>query len=151
MKRILLYLALCVSLQTTAQSQQTTTVRDAFKAMPDSLLPYLTTNNRLDMMDFMDAKMKSVVTNLLDGQTEMLYLTDDSLAVALNKSVLMQMWLEPVDTGRVVCVRKVYHAGERQRQVVEERYTMDWRVLSGKVVESTLLRRDEEIKEKSHL
>ena len=56
-------------------------VREVFKSMPDSLAPYLTTNNRLDMIDFMDAKMKSVVTNLLEGETEMLALTDDSLSV----------------------------------------------------------------------
>ena len=124
-------------------------VREVFKSMPDSLAPYLTTNNRLDMIDFMDAKMKSVVTNLLEGETEMLALTDDSLSVRLNKSVLMDLWLEPVDTGRVVCMRKTYQV-DRQQQVVQERFSLQWQPISKKTIVSTLLRRDEEIKEKPH-
>lgn len=125
-------------------------VREVFKAMPDSLVPYLTTNNRLDMLDFMDAKMKSVVTNLLEGETEMLALTDDSLSVRLNKSVLMDLWLEPVDTGRVVCMRKTYQVADRLQQVVDERFSLQWQPISKKTTVSTLLRRDEEIKKKPH-
>lgn len=124
-------------------------VREVFKSMPDSLAPYMTTNNRLDMIDFMDAKMKSVVTNLLEGETEMLALTDDSLSVQLNKSVLMDLWLEPVDTGRVVCMRKTYQV-DRLQQVVQERFSLQWQPISKKTIVSTLLRRDEEIKEKPH-
>ena len=125
-------------------------VREVFKSMPDSLAPYLTTNNRLDMIDFMDAKMKSVVTNLLEGETEMLALTDDSLSVRLNKSVLMDLWLEPVDTGRVVCMRKTYQVADRLQQVVDERFSLQWHPISKKTTVSTLLRRDEEIKKKPH-
>ena len=125
-------------------------VREVFKSMPDSLEPYLTTNNRLDMIDFMDAKMKSVVTNLLEGETEMLALTDDSLSVRLNKSVLMDLWLEPVDTGRVVCMRKTYQVADRLQQVVDERFSLQWQPISKKTTVSTLLRRDEEIKKKPH-
>ncbi len=125
-------------------------VREVFKSMPDSLVPYLTTNNRLDMLDFMDAKMKSVVTNLLEGETEMLALTDDSLSVRLNKSVLMDLWLEPVDTGRVVCMRKTYQVADRLQQVVDERFSLQWQPISKKTTVSTLLRRDEEIKKKPH-
>ncbi|MBR6998224.1 MAG: DUF3256 family protein, partial [Prevotella sp.] len=40
---------------------------DLFKAMPDSLMPYLTKNNRLDMIDFMEANMKAEITNQLEG------------------------------------------------------------------------------------
>ena len=125
-------------------------VREVFKSMPDSLAPYLTTNNRLDMIDFMDAKMKSVVTNLLEGETEMLALTDDNLSVRLNKSVLMDLWLEPVDTGRVVCMRKTYQVADRLQQVVDERFSLQWQPISKKTTVSTLLRRDEEIKKKPH-
>lgn len=126
------------------------TVREVFTSMPDSLVPYLTNNNRLDMLDFMDAKMKSVVTNLLEGETEMLALTDDSLSVQLNKSVLMDLWLEPVDTGKVVCMRKTYQVADRQQQVILERFSLQWQSISKKTTISTLLRRDEEIKEKPH-
>lgn len=138
---LFLLLSLFVAMPTAAQKPLT--IRDVFRTMPDSLAPYLTTNNRLDMMDFMDARMKSVVTNSLDGQTEMLALTDDSLSVRLNKSVLLDLWFVPVDTGRVVTLRRTYQVSDRQRQVVEERFTPDWHPLSKRIAESTLLRRDD--------
>ena len=125
-------------------------VRDAFKAMPDSLLPYLTTNDRLDLIDFIDANMKSEVANLLEGKTQMTALTDDSLSLRLNNTLVLDLFLEPVDTGTVVCLRKTYTIGDRQKQVVEERFTLDWQSISKRIVEDTLLRRDEELKEKPH-
>ncbi|MBR1447184.1 MAG: DUF3256 family protein [Prevotella sp.] len=145
MKQIfsILLLSLFVAVPSAAQKPQT--IRDVFHTMPDSLAPYLTTNNRLDMMDFMDARMKSVVTNSLDGQTEMLALTDDSLSVRLNSCVLLDLWFVPVDTGRVVALRRTYQVSDRQHQVVEERFTPDWRPLSRLVGKSTLLRRDDDV------
>ena len=125
-------------------------VRDAFKAMPDSLLPYLTTNDRLDLIDFIDANMKSEVANLLEGKTQMTALTDDSLSLRLNNTLVLDFCLEPVDTGTIVCLRKTYTIGDRQKQVVEERFTLDWQSISKRIVEDTLLRRDEELKEKPH-
>ena len=76
--------------------------------------------------------------------------TDDSLSVRLNKSVLMDLWLEPVDTGRVVCMRKTYQVADRLQQVVDERFSLQWQPISKKTTVSTLLRRDEEIKKKPH-
>ena len=43
-------------------SAQDLKIRDVFKQMPDSLMPYLTGNNRLDFIDFMDSNMKASVT-----------------------------------------------------------------------------------------
>ena len=42
-------------------SAQELKMRDVFKQMPDSLLPYLTQNNRLDFIDFMDSNMVAIV------------------------------------------------------------------------------------------
>ena len=33
------------------------TIKEVFKAMPDSLIPYLSQNNRLDFIDFMESNM----------------------------------------------------------------------------------------------
>ena len=142
MKRILIFLLLCAWMPAMAQRPS---VREVFKAMPDSLLPYLTTNNRLDLIDFIDANMKSVVTNLLEGETQMTTLTDDSLSLQLNSLVVLDLCLEPVDTGMVVCLRKTYRISDRQEQTSEERYTLDWRPISKRTAQSTLLCRDEEI------
>ena len=55
MKRIVLnMLLLLVSLATTAVD-----MKDVFTAMPDSVLPTLTRNNRLDMIDFVASGMKA--------------------------------------------------------------------------------------------
>ena len=108
MKQKFLALLLSLLVVMSADAQKPLNIRDVFRTMPDSLAPYLTTNNRLDMMDFMDARMKSVVTNSLDGQTEMLALTDDSLSLRLNPCVLLDLWLVPVDKiGRASCRERV--------------------------------------------
>lgn len=120
-------------------------VREVFKAMPDSLIPYLTTNNRLDLIDFVDANMKATVKNLLEGETQMTVLTDDSLSLLLNRTVVLDLCLEPVDTGTVICLRKTYSISDQQKQISEERFTLDWQSISKRTIQSTLLRRDEEI------
>ena len=83
-------------------------VREVFKSMPDSLTPYLSMNNRLDMMDFMDAGMKAVVTNQLGGDTEMTFLSDDSLSVKMNETLLLDLKLQKQDTATVVILKRTY-------------------------------------------
>ena len=51
-------------------------MRDVFKQMPDSLIPYLSSNNRLDFIDFIDSKMDAEVANSLGGKSRMQKLTD---------------------------------------------------------------------------
>ena len=125
------------------------TVRDMFKAMPDSLTPYLTDNNRLDMLDFMDAKMKAVVTNQLDGETEMLFLSDDSLAVKMSDALTIELGMEHVDTTAVLRLKQVYRVSNDREQIVLTRYdSTTWQVLTTEILSSALLRRDEEISNK---
>lgn len=124
-------------------------IREVFKAMPDSLLPMLTTNNRLDMMDFMDANMKAKVTNKLDGETEMIFLGNDSLAIRMSEALTVEMKLQKADTGSVVvCMRRTYQTRSQLRQVVVTIYDpQTWEELSSVTTESTLLKRDEKINE----
>jgi len=147
MKRILFVILMGACLPVMAQRPN---IRDVFKAMPDSLTPYLTTNNRLDLMDFLDASMKSSVGNMMEGQTEMVSLTDDSLSLVMNEVMTLDLWTEPVDTGTVICLRRTYRLNSRQQQVVEERFSRDWLSIKKKTSISTLLRRDEDIREKPH-
>lgn len=125
------------------------TVRDYFKQMPDSLMPYLTTNNRLDMIDFMEAGMKSVVTNRLDGETEMLYLSDDSLSVKMSKALLVEMYTEKKDTSTVILFKRTLQiSGDRSETVLTRYDGSSWQELSSTVLANSLQRRDDEIKEK---
>ena len=89
MKKIMLATLLATTLsQALAQSVQ---IRDAFKAMPDSLMPYLSKNNRLDFIDFLDSKMKAEVKNQLGGTSEMLSLGSDSLTIRMNPSLSIDL------------------------------------------------------------
>lgn len=82
-----------------------TPIRQWFAAMPDSVMPLLTKNNRLDFMDFIDCQMAAVVTNRLEGKSEMKALTDDYLCLEYTKSSHVEMKLLPVtDTTDVLCL-----------------------------------------------
>ena len=89
-------------------SAQDLKMRDVFKLMPDSLMPYLTQNDRLDFIDFLDSGMKAIVTNRLTGTSEMTALTDDSLSIHMSDGLRVDLLLmtldEPVDTVRQVVV-----------------------------------------------
>ena len=112
-------------------SAQDLKIRDVFKQMPDSLMPYLTGNNRLDFIDFMDSNMKASVSNQTGGNSEMTALTDDSLSIRMSDALRVDMMLmnldEPVDSIRQVIVfvetfltDTIY--GERVCKI----YTVDW-------------------------
>ena len=56
----LLLLSMMLMLTDSAFAQ--ITMSEALKSMPDSLMPYLTHNNRLDCIDFREANMKAEVS-----------------------------------------------------------------------------------------
>ena len=77
----------------TQASAQSVTLRDVFKQMPDSLMPYLSQNNRLDFIDFLDSGMKAEVKNKLGGTSQMLSLGQDSLTIRMNPSLRTDLLL----------------------------------------------------------
>ena len=86
-----LFMALLVAATFSQASAQSIQIRDAFRAMPDSLMPYLSKNNRLDFIDFLDSGMKAEVHNQLGGTSQMLSLGDDSLSIQMNPSLRVDM------------------------------------------------------------
>ena len=125
-------------------------IADVFKLMPDSLMPYLSKNNRLDMIDFMEAKMKAEVTNMLEGTTVMTALTEDSLSVNMNERLRFDMRLTMLDS-LVVEVAKTYIISEHQEEKVVQYFSTAWCPLSEPVaVTSSLSRRDEDVFAKPH-
>lgn len=152
-KGLFMLLTLFMTLGSYAQEK---TMSELFKAMPDSLLPYLTTNNRLDMLDFMEAKMKAEVTNLLEGKSEVTALTYDSLSILLNGVLNIDMKVvrvaEPVDSStQVIRVVRTYKLNENQTERIVDVYSSVWRKLSSVVEQSSLLKRDDELLTKPHL
>ena len=99
---ILLFMAIIPSF---SQSPAHTPMRGWLIAMPDSILPLLTPNNRLDFIDFHDANMEAVVTNRMEGKSRMETLTDDFLHINSTKTTDVTMKLLPVnDTTDVLCM-----------------------------------------------
>lgn len=86
-----LFLAFMMATTFSQASAQSVQLRDVFKEMPDSLMPYLSKNNRLDFIDFLDSGMKAEVKNALGGTSQMLSLADDSLSIQMNESLHIDM------------------------------------------------------------
>ena len=109
----------------------TPSLSDVFKQMPDSLMPYLSANNRLDFIDFMDSNMKAEVTNQTGGTSEMTALTDDSLSIRMSDALRVDMLLlnldEPVDSIRQVIVFvETFLADSVYGESVCKTYSVDW-------------------------
>lgn len=125
----------CSAYRVQAQTTERLTMRDAFLAMPDTLCPYLTKNNKLDMVDFIDAKMKAEVTNMFDGRSELTKLTNDSLLLNLSSALRVSMTLHhtetPIDSiPQVILVAHTYTAGTGISETVVKCFSLRWRELT---------------------
>jgi hypothetical protein len=133
------------------------TIGTLFKEMPDSLMPLLTKNNRLDMIDFLEAKMKAVVTNRLEGESEMTILTKDSMAVKMDSAMNVSLYLlnAPVEYDsckQVICMETTYTlASINERETTIKYFSVRWKPISGIILtngkqpSSTILNHDEKV------
>lgn len=143
-RNVLIAMFACLSLNVSAQAGEpalaTDTVkpmgiRDVFRAMPDSVLPYLSANNRLDFLDFLDSGMEAKVQNQFEGVSQMTALTPDSLSIRLSEQSRVDMVLlsvdgEPVDScTQVVCLMRTYGQPSQFEETVTEFYSLRWRRL----------------------
>ena len=108
------------------------TMRDVIKQMPDSLVPYLKQNARLDFIDFIDSGMKAEVSNDLGGKSQLAELTDDFASLKLNSASQIQLRLldvqEPVDdANQIICMVRTF--GDTMRESTIEFYSVTWRPL----------------------
>lgn len=139
-----------------------------FREIPDDLLPTLSVNNRLDMLDFMASNMKAEVTNLLGGKSEMTLLTDSTLSIQMSKALKVDMLLltpeasaDP-ETEDVICLIETFGTDSLSLESTVRFYTPSWQLLdnppqlsvsdqntiSSKKVQ-TILKRDDEILKKN--
>ena len=129
------WLSVCLFLCITSVcSAQELALRDVFRQMPDSLLPTLTQNNRLDFLDFLDAGMKAEVKNRLGGTSVMTVLTSDSLSLQVSASLRVDMLLlplaEPLDSvNQIVVVGETYLADSVYGETTVRYFTIDWKPL----------------------
>ncbi|MBQ8989777.1 MAG: DUF3256 family protein [Prevotella sp.] len=118
-----------------ASPAQELALRDVFRQMPDSLMPSLSLNNRLDFIDFLDSNMKASVRNQLGGLSEMTALIDDSLSVKMSEALRVDMLLltldEPVDTTlQVVVFAETYLTDSLYGETSLRFYTPDWQLIT---------------------
>lgn len=124
MKKILAVILFFFSLSLSAQ-----TMREAFVTMPDSVLSLLTQTNRLDLVDFLEAKMRAKVTNVFDGQTTLDSLTNDYLFMHTTSTGMVEMKLLPInDSTNVICMVHTVCAEACDSKV--HFFTPDWHELA---------------------
>lgn len=120
-------LAIFVTIATLASAQEVK-MKDVFSNAPDSIFPYLTRNNRLDMIDFRESSMKAEVANVLEGKSVLDTLTADYLHLTLNASTIVEMKLLSSSrllddtTKTIVCISTTYCGTESN----VEFYTSKW-------------------------
>ena len=105
-------------------------MRDVFSQMPDTLLPYLSQNNKLDMMDFMESGMTADIVNGFDEHTCMTTLTDDYIRISLSPASSIEMKLLSTDkmlpdsADCILCM--VRTVGTVQKSSTVRFYTSKW-------------------------
>ncbi len=92
MRKILILIAiLCVQININAQ--EPTSAKNLLRQMPESVIPVLTHNNVLDMLDFTGVGQKAEVTNRLNGKSEMTELSESSAAIKLSSTTRVNIHL----------------------------------------------------------
>lgn len=88
-------------------------MRDVFAAMPDSVLPLVTKNNRLDCIDFIENNMEAKVRNAFDEYVTLEALTSSYARFRTSAASLMELKLLPVnDTTSILCIVTTAQMGE---------------------------------------
>lgn len=82
-------------------------IRDIYAAVPDSIFPLLTKNNRLDQIDFRENDMQAVIKNHFDDHSELLVLGDRYLKLQLSEHCVVEMRLLSDST---FCMVQTYNA-----------------------------------------
>ena len=84
----LLFIALATFFTNISQAKD---IREIWLSMPDSLISYLDKSKRIEMVDYIDMKVKADVKNALEGTSVMDTLTNEFLQVTLNEACTLQM------------------------------------------------------------
>ncbi len=112
---------MCVSLP--AQTQQVK-MREVFAQAPDSIFALLSTNNKLDLIDFAEAGMIARVRNVLDEDVVLEVLTDDYMSLQSSADSWVEVKLLPTSH---LLVNKTYSGPGLDSEV--RLYDTQWTLL----------------------
>ena len=121
-----------LSLFLTCVAEAQVKMRDVIKQMPDTLVPYLNQNARLDFIDFIDSGMKAEVNNDMGGKSQLTELTDVFASFTLNPASQIQLRLLDVDEAiddahQIICMVRTY--GDDIRESTIYFYSVQWNLL----------------------
>lgn|SRR5574344_2139927 len=121
MKRfvILASLALIFALPISAKS-----VKDMWISMPDSFIGYLTENQRLELVEFVNMGLESSLKNSLGGTTRMDTLTANYLKVNLSEASTLEMKMLPTNGDSILCMVRTFSGPEKESEV--SFFHQDW-------------------------
>ncbi len=125
----------------TCTEAQLPLMRDVFSQLPDTLLPTMSRNNRLDMVDFVESGMKAVVTDRLDGRCVMDTLTADYARISMGGSLSVELKVLPTSaqlpdsSACIVCLVKTF--GSQTKESSVDFFTEKWRPLPVKLTTGT--------------
>lgn len=109
-------------------------MKDLWLTMPDSIIPYLSANERLQFIDYNNLHVQATVTNKLHGKCRMDTLTSNYVHVSLTPSSSMEMRLLPyANNDSILCVVKTYGEESKESQVYF--YDQDWTLLPIKIAQ----------------
>ena len=118
-------------------------MRDVFAQLPDSVLPLLTKNNRLDCVDFIENNMEARVKNRFNDHVVLEALTDDYLSIRTSESSKVEMKIIVQASDSLIAVNRTYNGPVEDSEV--RLYGMDWqfvRIVSRPEVKDFLMHPD---------
>ena len=110
------------------------TMRDVWLSMPDTLVPYLDEQNRVDMLDALEVKDGTDVVGKLQETSHIDVLTSQFISVSLNESSTLQMRLLPSDADTLVCVVRTYFAPQAESEITF--YNTKWENAVGSYIDT---------------
>ena len=124
MKKLFIFsiFALC-SLTAGARS-----MADIWKLMPDSLMPYVDSKHRSEMVDFLHMGLKGDVDNMFESKSTMDTLTSDFIQVRVSEALMIQIKQLPVQNGdSILCVVRTWFGPSKYSSI--QLYNENWQPL----------------------
>ncbi len=103
---------------------------EIFKTMPDSIIPYLSKNNRLDMIDFKASNMDAKVINLFDNHSVLDTITTNYLRISLSPISILEMELiaapKHIEDSCKNIIKMTFSVGDSHKEKAIRKYTTNW-------------------------
>ena len=119
----LLFIALVTFFANISQAKD---IREIWLSMPDSVITYLNKNKRIEMVDYIDMKVRADVKNALEGTSVMDTLTNEFMQVTLNEACTLQMRTLPSEDGDTLfCLVKSFKGPQTESEI--SIFNQDWK------------------------